>query len=62
VFIHLFDAEEFIIMVGGPTTVKTLNPSRQYEGKFTSFVFLACIIGSSGGLIFGYDIGISGKT
>jgi hypothetical protein len=26
----------------------------------TGFVFLACLVASSGGLIFGYDIGISG--
>jgi MFS transporter, SP family, sugar:H+ symporter len=31
-----------------------------YPGKMTIFVFLACLVASSGGLIFGYDIGISG--
>ncbi|OEL13632.1 Sugar transport protein 1 [Dichanthelium oligosanthes] len=33
---------------------------KQYPGKMTVFVFLACLVASSGGLIFGYDIGISG--
>ncbi|XP_062208463.1 sugar transport protein MST8-like [Phragmites australis] len=33
---------------------------KQYPGKMTIFVFLACLVASSGGLIFGYDIGISG--
>jgi len=34
---------------------------KDYPGKMTVFVFLACLVASSGGLIFGYDIGISGK-
>uniref|UniRef100_A0A6V7QVH7 Major facilitator superfamily (MFS) profile domain-containing protein n=1 Tax=Ananas comosus var. bracteatus TaxID=296719 RepID=A0A6V7QVH7_ANACO len=33
---------------------------KDYPGKMTLFVFLACLVASSGGLIFGYDIGISG--
>ncbi|OAY75013.1 Sugar carrier protein C [Ananas comosus] len=32
---------------------------KDYPGKMTLFVFLACLVASSGGLIFGYDIGIS---
>ncbi|XP_004959340.1 sugar transport protein MST6 [Setaria italica] len=31
-----------------------------YPGKLTPFVFMASLVASSGGLIFGYDIGISG--
>lgn len=31
-----------------------------YEGRVTPFVIITCIVGASGGLIFGYDIGISG--
>ena len=34
---------------------------KDYPGSMTVFVFLACLVASSGGLIFGYDIGISGK-
>lgn len=34
--------------------------TKYHGGKMTSYVFLACLIASSGGLIFGYDIGISG--
>ncbi|XP_020099739.1 sugar transport protein 1-like [Ananas comosus] len=34
--------------------------SKDYPGKMTGYVFLACLVASSGGLIFGYDIGISG--
>ncbi|XP_006644256.1 sugar transport protein MST7 [Oryza brachyantha] len=33
---------------------------KHYPGKMTTYVFLACLVASSGGLIFGYDIGISG--
>ncbi|KAJ8509643.1 hypothetical protein OPV22_000077 [Ensete ventricosum] len=33
---------------------------KQHPGKMTPFVFLTCLVASSGGLIFGYDIGISG--
>ncbi|KAI0495138.1 hypothetical protein KFK09_025285 [Dendrobium nobile] len=40
--------------VGNPTNGK------EYPGKMTAFVFLACLVAATGGLIFGYDIGISG--
>ncbi|XP_062179262.1 sugar transport protein MST8 [Phragmites australis] len=43
-------------MAGGSFNEK----HKQYPGKMTIFVFLACLVASSGGLIFGYDIGISG--
>ncbi|OMP09645.1 Sugar/inositol transporter [Corchorus olitorius] len=33
---------------------------KDYPGKFTSKVFWACLIAATGGLIFGYDLGISG--
>ncbi|PKA66543.1 Sugar carrier protein C [Apostasia shenzhenica] len=33
---------------------------KQFPGKLTVFVFLACLVAATGGLIFGYDIGISG--
>lgn len=31
-----------------------------YEGRVTLFVVLSCMVAAMGGLIFGYDIGISG--
>ncbi|KAK4479653.1 hypothetical protein RD792_015180 [Penstemon davidsonii] len=31
-----------------------------YEGRVTPFVVITCIVAATGGLIFGYDIGISG--
>ncbi|XP_022141311.1 hexose carrier protein HEX6-like [Momordica charantia] len=32
----------------------------QYNGKMTSFVVLSCMMAAMGGVLFGYDIGISG--
>ena len=32
-----------------------------YPGYLTPFVAITCIVAAMGGLIFGYDIGISGK-
>lgn len=33
---------------------------KEYPGKLTPFVTVTCIVAAMGGLIFGYDIGISG--
>ena len=44
-------------MAGG---VMVVGPKRVYEGRTTVYVVVACIIAASGGLIFGYDLGISG--
>ncbi|KAG0577706.1 hypothetical protein M758_5G168100 [Ceratodon purpureus] len=32
----------------------------EYEGRVTGYVVVACVVAASGGLLFGYDIGISG--
>ncbi|KAH7569789.1 hypothetical protein ACOSP7_017617 [Xanthoceras sorbifolium] len=34
--------------------------ARQYDGSVTGFVVITCLVAAMGGLIFGYDIGISG--
>lgn len=31
-----------------------------YEGGVTAFVIVTCLVAATGGLIFGYDLGISG--
>lgn len=31
------------------------------EARITAYVIITCIMAASGGLMFGYDIGISGK-
>ncbi|PKA62192.1 Sugar transport protein 1 [Apostasia shenzhenica] len=45
-------------MAGG--AVVNIVGGKEYSGKMTAFVFLTCLIAATGGLIFGYDIGISG--
>lgn len=34
--------------------------AKDYQGKVTSYVIIACIVAATGGSLFGYDIGISG--
>lgn len=45
-------------MAGG-VVVNTAG-GRDYPGNLTGFVLLTCLVAATGGLIFGYDIGISG--
>ncbi|WVZ94826.1 hypothetical protein U9M48_040670 [Paspalum notatum var. saurae] len=45
-------------MAGG--VVVNAAGGKTYPGRMTAFVFFTCLVASSGGLIFGYDIGISG--
>ncbi|XP_051138379.1 hexose carrier protein HEX6-like [Andrographis paniculata] len=33
---------------------------RHYNGRVTAYVLLSCMIAASGGIIFGYDVGVSG--
>lgn len=37
------------------------NGRKEYPGNLTAYVTVTCIVAAMGGLIFGYDIGISGK-
>lgn len=46
-------------MAGGGF-VAPAGPVRDYSAKMTGFVLITCIVSATGGLIFGYDIGISG--
>lgn len=48
-----------IIMAGG---IIVSGDRKEYPGKMTAYVFLACIFAATGGAIFGYDIGISGDV
>ncbi|KAJ8629078.1 hypothetical protein MRB53_022401 [Persea americana] len=45
-------------MAGG--AVVSTGPVKVYPGKMTPYVLFICFVAASGGLIFGYDIGISG--
>ncbi|KAF6172919.1 hypothetical protein GIB67_035473 [Kingdonia uniflora] len=46
-------------MAGG-AMVSSVGPNKSYNGGMTFYVFWAILVASCGGLIFGYDIGISG--
>ncbi|XP_074576884.1 sugar transport protein MST1-like isoform X1 [Curcuma longa] len=46
-------------MAGGRFTLDP-GPADDYGGKLTASVIVTCLMAASGGLIFGYDIGISG--
>ncbi|XP_057744714.1 sugar carrier protein C-like [Arachis stenosperma] len=46
-------------MAGGLIGKGTAN-GKQYPGKLTFRVFVTCMVAAFGGLIFGYDLGISG--
>lgn len=45
-------------MAGGGIPIGGGN--KEYPGNLTPFVTITCIVAAMGGLIFGYDIGISG--
>lgn len=45
-------------MAGG--FVASTGPVKIYAGRVTAFVVMTCLVSATGGLIFGYDIGISG--
>jgi hypothetical protein len=34
----------------------------EYSGHVTPFVVLSCVVAGSGGVLFGYDLGISGAS
>lgn len=44
-------------MAGGGFVVQG---GRNYEGGVTVFVIVTCLVAAMGGLLFGYDLGISG--
>ncbi|XP_074272658.1 sugar transport protein 5-like [Silene latifolia] len=47
-------------MTSGGFAAEVGVPDGDYDGRITSVVVITCIVAASGGLIFGYDIGISG--
>lgn len=34
----------------------------EFEAKITPIVIISCIMAATGGLMFGYDVGVSGKN
>ncbi|KAI8022306.1 Sugar transport protein 1 [Camellia lanceoleosa] len=49
-------------MAGALITPAGNDSPKDYPGKLTWYVLVTCVIAAMGGLIFGYDIGISGKS
>ncbi|KQK14067.1 sugar transport protein MST6 [Brachypodium distachyon] len=47
-------------MAGGGAVAPEAASKQEYPGRLTLFVLMACLVAATGGLIFGYDIGISG--
>ncbi|KAL8032725.1 hypothetical protein ABFX02_13G114600 [Erythranthe guttata] len=47
-------------MAGGGGFGPGPGTGKQYPGNLTAYVMVTCVIAAMGGLIFGYDIGISG--
>jgi len=47
-------------MAGGVVPVDSSPFSNGFAGKITLSVIITCIVAASSGLLFGYDIGISG--
>ena len=37
-------------------------PGGNHEGGVTVFVIFTCVVAAMGGLLFGYDLGISGRS
>ncbi|KAL8226907.1 hypothetical protein R6Q57_016739 [Mikania cordata] len=47
-------------MAGGGVIIRSSGNSKAYPGGLTWKVLITCLVAACGGLIFGYDIGISG--
>lgn len=52
----------FLLMAPHLVAAAVGGPHEGYTGHTTIYVLLTSILAASGGLMFGYDIGISGST
>ncbi|EPS72979.1 hypothetical protein M569_01777 [Genlisea aurea] len=50
--------DQFSSMAVGVAIAKT--DGNHYTGRITSFVVFSCVIAATGGMIFGYDNGVTG--
>lgn len=48
-------------MAGGFVGGDVGKRAELYEGRITGYFILACVVGSLGGSLFGYDLGVSGE-
>lgn len=54
----IFEEKKLAMAMG----LVTGSQGGHYNGKMTPFVILSCMMAAMGGVIFGYDIGISGLS
>lgn len=48
-------------MAGGGFMLESGGRAHLYEYKITWYFIFSCIVGSLGGSLFGYDLGVSGE-
>lgn len=48
-------------MAGGGFATASGAGGTQFEAKITPIVIISCIMAATGGLMFGYDVGVSGQ-
>jgi hypothetical protein len=48
-------------MPAGGFAGPTGNGGTEFEAKITPIVIISCIMAATGGLMFGYDVGVSGN-
>uniref|UniRef100_A0A251RMX2 Putative major facilitator, sugar transporter-like, Major facilitator superfamily domain protein n=1 Tax=Helianthus annuus TaxID=4232 RepID=A0A251RMX2_HELAN len=50
----------FVRVAGGGLAVASAVDGVEFEAKITPIVIISCIMAATGGLMFGYDVGVSG--
>lgn len=48
-------------MAGGGFSASAPAAGVEFEAKITPIVIISCIMAATGGLMFGYDVGVSGN-
>lgn len=45
----------------GAGGLQVVSAGEEFDAKITPTVIISCIMAATGGLMFGYDVGVSGK-